>query len=497
MDKIPSEIIQDILRKFESTNDLKTCSLVCKRWSYLALEILWFKPSFHLRFNNSQPSSAWITFFTIIQATQQTTFSYASFIRRINLSPLSILIEDLHVMTLRACKRLERLTLANCSKLTDVGLCTLIHDIGPSLVSIDLSDVYQITDATIIEAARTCPQLQGFNLSMSRYHHGITDTGITMLAIQCTLLRRIKLNNCSQVSDQSAIALSIHCPRLVEVDFMNCKINNQALISIFNHNQELRELRLSHADNTNVLIDDGAFINSLLQQRQQRFYQQLRLVDFTGISIITDTSIDILILAAPKIRSLVLNKCSQITDQGVLSICKLGRYLHFLHLGHCSQITDLSIQRLASVCPRIRYLDMACCVNITDVSVIESFKHLSKLKRIGLVKCALITDAAIRSLTNQTRASNNIERIHLSYCTRLSVSAVAELLNNCHKLNHLSLTQVPAFLRNDLQQFCRPPPKDFTELQRNVFCVYSDVGVQNLKNYLNTMYFDRHGVEGQ
>lgn len=192
MNNIPSEIIQDIFRKIESTNDLITCSHVCKRWSYLSLELLWYKPTFNIRYNNnSLPSSPWLTFFTIIQATQQTTFPYASFIRRINLSPLSILIEDLHVMTLRSCKRLERLTLAGCSKLTDIGLCTLINAIGPKLSSIDLSDVYQITDATIIEAAKSCPQLQGFNLSMNRSHHGITDSSIIRLAAQCTQLKRV------------------------------------------------------------------------------------------------------------------------------------------------------------------------------------------------------------------------------------------------------------------------------------------------------------------
>lgn len=192
MNSVPSEILQDVFRKCESNSDLINCSLVCKRWSCLALELLWYKPTFHVHYNGNLPApSSWITFFTIIQATQQTTFPYASFIRRINLSPLSILIEDLHVMTLRSCKRLERLTLAGCSKLTDVGLCTLIHEIGPKLVSLDLSDVYQVTDATITEAAKSCPQLQGFNLSMSRSHHSITDTSITLLAAQCVHMKRV------------------------------------------------------------------------------------------------------------------------------------------------------------------------------------------------------------------------------------------------------------------------------------------------------------------
>ncbi|KAL9537820.1 hypothetical protein MBANPS3_011432 [Mucor bainieri] len=482
MNAIPAELLQDILRKCESSGDLINCALVCKRWSCLALEVLWYKPAFHVSLH------AWITFFTIIQATHQTTtFPYAAFVRRINLSPLSLLIEDLHIMALRSCKRLERLTLAGCSKLTDVGLCTLLHAIGPTLVSLDLSDVYQITDATITAAATSCPQLQGFNLSMSRVHHSITDASVTRLAAQCTHMKRIKLNNCTHVSHQAAIALSQHCPRLIEIDLTNCSITNAVLVAIFRHNRELRELRLSQADRSTPQMDDTAF-HSL----QHHGYQQLRLVDLTGIARLSDVAIDTLVRAAPKIKSLVLNKCPQITDHGVLAIARLGRYLHFLHLGHCAQITDASIQRLAAACLRLRYLDLASCTNITDAAVAELAKHLPRLKRIGLVKCSRITDAAVHSLARHARIAGSIERIHLSFCSRLSVRAITELLNACQRLSHLSLTHVPSFMREDLQQFCRPPPKDLTELQRGAFCVYSGPGVQHLKDYLNIMQLEQN-----
>lgn len=130
---------------------------------------------------------------------------------------------------------------------------------------------------------------------------------------------------------------------------------------------------------------------------------------------------------------------------------------------------------------------MACCTEITDKSVIE-LSHLPKLKRIGLVKCSNLTDISLMALSTHVRTSSSLERIHLSYCNQLSVRAISRLLNVCLKLNHLSLTNVPSFLRNDLQVFCRPPPKEFSELQRRPFCVYSGKGVQDLKQYLNTLY---------
>lgn len=79
-------------------------------------------------------------------------------------------------------------------------------------------------------------------------------------------------------------------------------------------------------------------------------------------------------------------------------------------------------------------------------------------------------------------------------------------MKQCPKLTHLSLTGVQAFfLREDLVTFCREAPAgnrpisfgiptpyisnqsilEFTEHQRNVFCVFSGEGVNRLRTYLN------------
>jgi F-box and leucine-rich repeat protein GRR1 len=82
------------------------------------------------------------------------------------------------------------------------------------------------------------------------------------------------------------------------------------------------------------------------------------------------------------------------------------------------------------------------------------------------------------------------------------MQSVVKLLENCQKLTHLSLTGVTAFLRPDLEQFCREAPpgrslkilksdlmfanivSEFTEHQRSVFCVFSGVGVTGLRRHL-------------
>ncbi|KAI9319484.1 hypothetical protein BX666DRAFT_2094067 [Dichotomocladium elegans] len=472
---IPSELILHIFRYLSQPSDLHHCAVTCKSWSAHALELLWYKPNFFR-------SNAWTSFSNVLRDTQPSLYPYTLYLRRINLSMLASQVSDSDLATLSACERLERITLAGCSLLTDQGILAFLgKQPRRHLVSIDLSDVTNVSDVSIKRIALICPNLQGLNLCMCkdglRQFENVTDDSVVMLAERCTNLRRIKLNNCVKVTDISAIMLADRCPALLEIDLMNCDITNESLYVIFNKSRELRELRLNNCTNLN----DLAFIDSSLARippssiTASPYYDQLRILDLTSVFSLTDDAVRLIVSVAPKIRNLILNKCHSITDESVLAICDLGRYLHFLHLGHCTQLTDYSITQLARHCTRIRYLDLANCALLTDQSVGE-LAVLPKLKRIGLVKCVNITDQAIYSLTSHIRIAHSLERVHLSYCARLTVPAIMHLVNFCSKLTHLSLTQVPAFVRPDLQQFRRAPPKEFTPQQRNGFCVFSGKG---------------------
>ena len=71
------------------------------------------------------------------------------------------------------------------------------------------------------------------------------------------------------------------------------------------------------------------------------------------------------------------------------------------------------------------------------------------------------------------------------------------LLNNCPRLTHLSLTGVQAFLRDDLLVYCREAPPEFNEHQRDVFCVFSGVGVTRLRVFLNTHGGNEERYDGE
>ena len=258
----------------------------------------------------------------------------------------------------------------------------------------------------------------------------------------------MRLSQCVELTD-----LAFPSPPRAEI--IPLGVNNPFPMSnhSVSHDKQLPPLRLTHS------------------------YDQLRMLDLTACSAITDDAVEGIIAVAPKIRNFVLAKCTQLTDNAVENICKLGKHLHYLHLGHASNITDHAVNMLVKACTRLRYIDLASelaisyliiciltslkdCTQLTDMSVFE-LASLQKLRRVGLVRVNNLTDQALYALGERHAT---LERIHLSYCDQISVLAVHFLLQKLPKLTHLSLTGVSSFRRPELQQFCRSPPQVCTML---------------------------------
>ncbi|RYP93555.1 hypothetical protein DL770_000297 [Monosporascus sp. CRB-9-2] len=480
---LPSEILISIFSRLSETKHLLSCMLVCKKWARNIVEILWHRPT-------CAPFKK-LSSICYTLSLENPYFAYAEFIKRLNLAALADQVNDGTIMPLSVCPRVERMTLTNCKNLTDSGLIPLVRN-NHHLLALDISGDQHITEATITAIAESCRRLQGLNISGCQQ---ISNESLIQLAKSCRYIKRLKLNDCVQVNDGAVLSFAESCPNMLEIDLHQCKnVGNEPVTSLLVKGQSLRELRLAGCD----LIDDSAF----LSLPSNRIFEHLRILDLTSCARLTDRAVERIIDVAPRLRNLVLAKCANITDVAVYAIARLGRNLHYVHLGHCRHITDDGVKQLVQCCNRIRYIDLGCCSHLTDESVTR-LATLPKLKRIGLVKCTSITDESIYALAranhrgrvrrdaagnmhHEGHTSSSLERVHLSYCVNLGLKSIIKLLNSCPKLTHLSLTGVTAFLREDLETFCRDAPLEFSEHQRSVFCVFSGAGVVGLRRYFNS-----------
>ncbi|CAK9784481.1 RNI-like protein [Cutaneotrichosporon oleaginosum] len=509
-ESLPMELLILILRYLPSSHDLLSAMLVSQSWCLAAYPLIWQRPALS--------TVSQFAGFVRALGTPRPLLPYPTTVRRLLCNSFARHLTNDLFGEITACRYLERLTIPGATRLS---VTTLLEVLGqlPELVSIDVSGMDAVNDKVVKKIASSCRKLQGLNLSRCKR---IGDEGILAVAQQLPHLRRIKLSGCHRLTDRAVVALSRHCPLLLELDLAGVpQLTNDTTISIFLNAKALRELKmndnktvslgaipdletLSRMDDSTIFDNVGAYpwylvdvpspkASSRMASRPPAMspalvrpvtisFDQLRIVDFTSCTGLTDQDVDHLVQNAPMLRNLTLTKCTALTDFAVESISRLGKCLHYLHLGHVGNITDDAILRLAKTCTRLRYVDVANCALLTDSSVIALASSLPKLRRIGLVKVTNVTDNGILPLGARY---NTLERIHLSYCDKITVAAITELLNKLPLLTHLSLTGINCFKVPELQQFCRPAPEDFSIHQRASFCVFSGPGVVALRNYLN------------
>ncbi|ANB15868.1 SCF ubiquitin ligase complex subunit GRR1 [Sugiyamaella lignohabitans] len=492
--RLPPELLSVVFSYLDSKRDQWAFIMTCRSWFSSSIEGIWFRPTL----NSQRALFLFIRTLITVKNFREAAVAlpptkegprliapYGSFVKRLNLSNVSTLIKDSVLTDMLVCDRLERLTLGNCDKLTDRSVKPLIT-MNRFIQSVDISNLEFLSDETLFAIAQNCPNLQGLYASGCKQ---FTDLGLIEVAKSCSLLKRVKLNGCVNISDEGLLTLVQNCPFIVELDVAGCAgVTNSSMTPLLMSLRQLREFRVA----ANMAISDDAFINLPTISH----FEKLRIIDLTSCVLVTDSGIGRLVKYSPRLRNVVLAKCVNITDRGVQYLSSLEQSLHYLHLGHCSNITDRSVNYLVKRCPKIQYIDFACCTQLTNAAV-KDLSTLAKLRRIGLVKCQNITDTAIYALAKRQGSENTLERIHLSYCGNITLFAIMQLVNSCQRLTHLSLTGVPPFMRPDLTRYCREPPPEFTQHQQSVFCVFSGIGVDRLRNHLNGMMAEHHRVTNE
>lgn len=177
---LPSELILEIFQSLTSTRDLHSTLLTCRSWCECSVQMLWHKPSIYT------PPSLLKLLETMRMG--HLTFEYALFIRRLSLSYVYEQVADSILLSLQCCRKLERITLVNCRRVTDRGLCDVLTR-NPGLIALDLTNLELITDLSILVASSRNKLLQGLNLSGCSK---ITDDSITNIAKGCPQLRRVR-----------------------------------------------------------------------------------------------------------------------------------------------------------------------------------------------------------------------------------------------------------------------------------------------------------------
>ena len=177
--RLPPEILMSVFNKISSPADLRSCMLVSKQWASCSVELLWHRP-YLAEFRKYE-----LMVKTLMA--EAGFFMYPQLIRRLNLNFIADKISDGSMVPLVRCTRLERLTLTNCSRLTDRYLVEILEN-NQRIQALDLSQLESITDKSMQTVADNCPRLQGLNIAGCKL---ITDASLIPLSENRRMLRRV------------------------------------------------------------------------------------------------------------------------------------------------------------------------------------------------------------------------------------------------------------------------------------------------------------------
>ncbi|KAG6831395.1 hypothetical protein H0H92_010997 [Tricholoma furcatifolium] len=382
--------------------------------------------------------------------------------------------------------------------ITDDELAAALEEC-PHLESIVLSGLRDTSDRTVVLLAGKALNLQGVDFSGCDQ---ITDLGVLELTAKSLPLQWMQLNGVTGLTDPAVSAIAKTCSRLVELEVCDLPLLTPLSVrDVWSFSRKLRTLRLARCPLLTdkafpssfepEFLDDGGGDEKPLPPRPITWIDQLpplflrhsaenlRVLDLTSCKI-TDDAIGGIVAHAPKIQSLILSGCTKLTNRALESISALGEHLDVLMLAHVSGITDSGIVKLV-------------CRNLTDMSVFE-LASLKGLRRLSLVRMQKLTDIAIFSLAEHATC---LERLHLSYCDRISLDAVHMLLSKRRELHHLTATGIPSFRRKGVERFSDPSPAGYDEAQRAAYRVFSGEKITALRKFLDKEERRQRNAEAQ
>lgn len=195
----------------------------------------------------------------------------------------------------------------------------------------------------------------------------VGNLAVTSLAESCPLLTRIDLSFCPLVTDLGVRTLWQRSTHLREIRIVyNRGLTSDAflsdsLLSRSGHKglSNIDPFSSSPPPTASSIETEGVLPS--LTSRHPFDHVQLLALDLSWYSLLTDDTMESIILHAPNIQCLTLDHCPLLTGRTVETICKLGKSLQSLHLGPSNEIMDGSVRSLARSCIALQSLHIGSC----------------------------------------------------------------------------------------------------------------------------------------
>lgn len=189
---------------------------------------------------------------------------------------------------------------------------------------------------------------------------------------------------------------------------------------------ELKKLRVMI--HNFIRIKDGSFLNEV----------DLRRFAMDAGQPITNAVVQEVCAMNPRITSLSLLNCSQVSDVGLWAIAKHTVHIKKLNCSGCSAITTVGIRSLSLRCSDLVELDLSHCDLLDDMSLTVLAGGTWPIAKLSLHNCSKITDNGVAKIA--TGLSATLTHLNINGCPNIGEfgdRGVKELGGHCHMLKEL------------------------------------------------------------
>ncbi|KAK5630456.1 hypothetical protein RRF57_006171 [Xylaria bambusicola] len=313
--------------------------------------------------------------------------------------------------------------------------------------NVDLS-VYnrRVTDDILVN--RLAPFLghRPISVDVSNCFH-ITDEGFSSFWRLCGRNVKIwKMKSVWEVSANQILEMSDHAKSLEEVDWSNCrKVGDNLLARVVGW------VVPDHPPQKQVVISSSAA--RLRNQRQQAHTvtlpppgtvigcPQLKRLNLSYCKHITDRSMAHMAAhASNRLQSLSLTRCTSITDAGFQSWAAF-RFVNLSHLclADCTYLSDNAIVALVNAAKSLTHLDLSFCCALSDTATEVVALGLPRLQELKMAFCgSAVSDSSLACISLHL---NDLERLSVRGCVRVTASGVESVLEGCGRLAWIDVSQ--------------------------------------------------------
>ncbi|PRQ52612.1 putative leucine-rich repeat domain, L domain-containing protein [Rosa chinensis] len=264
----------------------------------------------------------------------------------------------------------------------------------PNLITFQTQE--PLSDADLEFLAQTCPRLQVINLSICDNESKVQDLvsdGVCALANQCPNITRLLLRRRLKAGVASVIKL---LPNLTHLDLGLChKVEDNDIEAIGSAASSIAYLNLESC----VCITD-------------------RGLGFLSHALFSKT-----------LKTLVLAKCSKITDSGVSVLQNMCCLEHLNLANHGAKITDVGGLAISEI-KTLKKLNLSGLMSLTDQTVVALAQNCLNLEVLDLSDCQRVTRAGLRAFSSHTCLNSLV----LHYCFKFFGSDLEHLVLECPTL---------------------------------------------------------------